>query len=144
MKINRFSSFWTIITLAWLVIVLILVSWFITQRISTKQTLGAYNRQLYLIIGATAESLEAQMVDLDASLNTLRDLPEVQYLSLPEARNAIERKQEELVQRGVFDIVLLNDNGMAVVFANETNLEGIDYSWRNYFSTAKETASHTH
>lgn len=138
MKTKKVSRFWTIIIVAWIIITLILASWFIAQRISAKEVLETYNQQLYLIIGATTESIEAQMVDLDASLSSLRNLPEVQYLTLPSARSAIERKQEELVQRGVFDIVLLDEDGTAVIFANDVNLEGIDYSWRNYFGDAKE------
>ncbi len=128
-----FSKFWIIISAAFLLVGLIIVAWMVTLRATERDVLERYNQQQLLLVEGTAVGIEGIFEDLSASLGSLGTLPEIQYFDEHVARQEIARKLEELAAQGITDIGVLDERGIAQIFAVETAAEGIDYSWRSYF-----------
>jgi len=139
MEKQSFSKFWIIITVAFLLVGIISLAWYLTFQTTKKDILESYNQQQLLLVEGAAVGIKGLFDDLSASLSSLGELSEIQYFDEDIIRQELARKLEELSPLGITDIGLLDDQGIAQIFVVDTAAEGIDYSWRSYFKEAIES-----
>ncbi len=136
---QSFTKFWIIITVAFLLVGLFLLAWFITLEATKKDALTRYNQQQQLLVEGTAVGIEGFFDNLSVSLGSLGLLPEIQYFDETLTRQELARKLDELKLQGIIDIGILNAQGVATTFAVKTEAEGVDYSWQAYIKDAQES-----
>jgi len=141
MEKRSFTRFWLIIAGAFLLVVVIFITWFVSLQITRNEVLEKYNQQQLFLAEGTANGIEGLFDDLAASLRSLGTLPEIQSFDEQPTRSQLARKLDELAPLGITDIGILDAAGTARFFATERDLEGIDYSWRTYFKEAQAVSS---
>lgn len=125
--------------MAFLLVGLIVVAWFLSLEATKKESIEKYNQQQLLLVEGAAVGIEGLFGDLVASLYAMGESPEIQYFDSDASRQELARKMEELAPLGITEIGLLNSRGVAQFYAVDTEAEGIDYSWRSYFKAAQES-----
>ena len=143
MKGKSFTSFWIIISIALLLVIIILVTWFISLEITKQEKFKEYNQQQLFIVTGTAGSIEEVFADVSTSLETLMNLEGIQNFNEEFTRLELQRKLEELSPLGIIDIGILDANGKAKFFAVDIDSEGVDYSWRTFFKEITRITTNT-
>ena len=138
MKGRSFTRFWIIIALAALLVVIIVTAWFISLANTDQEVVEKYNQQQLSLVEGTAGSIEAFLSDLAAGLAAIGTLPGLQTFDENASRAELSRRLEQMAPQGIVDLAILDAAGTAQYFAAETELEGVDYSWRGYFKEAQD------
>lgn len=140
---QSFTRSWLIIGAAFFFVILILAAWFISLEATEQDALTRYNQQQLLVVEGTASGIKGMFSDLGIGLSSLVALSEIQYFDEETTRSEITRQSEQMRSFGVTDIGVLDADGTAKVFAVNSQLEGIDYSWREYFKEAQSSSGNT-
>jgi signal transduction histidine kinase len=133
-----FTRFWIIIAVACSLVALFLIGWVISIRVSESEVFSNYNQQQLFVVTGTAAGIEGLFNDLTASLGSFAAQPDLFSQDPAFVRQALERKLGELAPLGITDIAWIASDGTARMFAVETALEGIDYSWRSFFKEIQQ------
>jgi len=139
MERRIFTRFWIIIAIAFSLVALFLVGWYFSIRVSESDVFANFNQQQLFLVEGIAAGIEGLFDDLTASLGSFAAQPELFAQDSTLIRQNLDRKLGELSPLGVTDIALIAPDGTATVFAVDTELEGIDYSWRSFFKKAQES-----
>jgi signal transduction histidine kinase len=140
-KVLRLREPWSVILIALLLVVVILIlgnQWF---KSTEKATFDEFNqRQLVLATEATS-GIELYFETLAGSMRALGRIAEVQHLVEAPTRRELQHRFEELEPLGVNDIGVLDADGRLRYNAAAPEIEGVDFSWREYYQEAKELGS---
>ena len=98
-------------------------------------------RQLVLAKGA-AQGIEQYLNTLVGKMMVIADSREVQLFNEEESRRLISETFDDITDEGVNDIGILDETGVLKYGVNAPFLEGVDFSFRNYFKEAKKSDSH--
>jgi signal transduction histidine kinase len=137
MQGRSFTRFWIIIAIAALLVAVIITAWFISLANTDQEVISQYNQQQLVLVEGTAGSIEAFFDDLAAGLAAMGSDPALQTPEEQTTRDVLARRLDEMSPQGILDLGLLDAAGTAQFFANDTALEGVDFSWRGYFKEAE-------
>ncbi len=141
MKSKRPRGVRVIISVTLLLVVVILILGNQSFRATEQAAFDEFNqRQLVLAKGA-AGGIELYFETLAGDMRTLARIPEIQRLAEAPTRREMQRRFDELESRGVNDIAVLDANGVARYNVIAHQIEGVDFSWRNYYQEAKKMSS---
>lgn len=97
-------------------------------------------RQLVLAKGATS-GIELYFETLADDMNALGAIQEVQQFDETSTRQEIQHTFDKLEHLGVNDIGVLDADGVLRYNVMAPHIEGVDFSWRQYFKDLKDTTS---
>jgi len=134
---RRFSRFWLIIILAFLVVIVILILWNISLNATEKAILDQYNQQQLELVTEAASDIERYFKTIADELRALGRLPEVQFFDEIPTRQALLNSYNRLESLGVTTVGVFDENGISRYTVMADDLEGVDLSWRRYFQEAE-------
>jgi signal transduction histidine kinase len=137
MKERRFTRFWLIITLSFLVVIVILILWNISLNATEKATLDQYIQQQLELVTEAASDIEGYFKTIADELRALGRLPEVQYFDEIPTRQALFNSYNRLESLEVTTVGVFDESGISRYTVMADELEGVDLSWRRYFQEAK-------
>jgi PAS domain S-box-containing protein len=122
-------------------VAIILIIGYQSFKAIEKAAFDEFNqRQLVLAREATG-GLELYFENLASDMRALARLPEIQQFDEIPTRREMQYMLYELEPWGVNDIAVLDADGVVKYNAVAHQLEGVDFSWRNYFQEARELTS---
>ena len=132
---------WAIIVGALFLSTLVLVLGYRTHLATEQAAMDEFNhRQLALAQGA-ANAIELYFEVLSGDLKALRIIPEVVRLDETVSRQALRYRYEEMQSLGVNDLALLDSDGVVRYNLFAQQIEGLDFSWRDYFKKLQSVSS---
>ena len=140
MRFRSFARFWSILAATGLLVGLILVSWFLSLRVTEREVFDSYNRQQLALVEGAAVGVEGAFVSLHSRLSDLARLSALRAFDEPAARTALENEFAELESGGISEVGFIDETGTAKIFIARPDLERVDYSWRRYFKEARSLA----
>ncbi len=133
---------WVIVVMiALLLVTLILFLGFQSFKATEQAAFDEFNqRQLVLAKAATA-GIELYFETLAGAIRALGQIPEVQQFDEALTRRELQHKFNELQALGVNDVGVLDATGVLRYNVVAHQIEGVDFSWRDYYQAAKEMTS---
>ncbi|MFQ5595005.1 MAG: PAS domain S-box protein, partial [Anaerolineae bacterium] len=141
MKNRSFKGPWVITAVAVLLAVAILILGNRSFEATEKATFDEFNqRQLVLARGASS-GIELYFDSLARHMQALGRMSDVQRLNGAATRRELQQSFDELIPMGVNDIAVLDANGVVRYNVMAPQIEGVDFSWRQYFQETKKATS---
>ena len=119
----------------------ILIIGYKSYKVSEQTTYSEFNQRQLLLAKQTVAGMKNY---IEILVNALRSVARFQNASRfddPMARAIIKHEFLEIEEMGVNDLGIIDANGILRYSARAPNLEGTDFSWRNYFQRAKANVS---
>ncbi len=129
---------WIIIIITVLLVSVILVVGNQTYKATEETTFDEFNQKQLVLAEGVTTGIELYFETLAAELKAVGRFPEIQRLEEAPSRKVLQSRFEELESIGVNDIGVLDANGVLKYNAAAAQIEGIDFSWREYFQEAKK------
>jgi hypothetical protein len=136
---------WLIAATAFVLVAVVLVLGNRSFKATEQATFEEFN-QLQLVLAQEATGgVELYFEVLAEAMKSLREHPEVQRFDETATRREIQHEFDELQALGVTDIGVLNADGVLRYNVAAPEIEGLDFSWRQYYQETKtRTADDTY
>ena len=136
----------TIIIIFSIASILIALAYFLGNQsyiVTEKAIVSEFNqRQLSLANGA-ARGIEQYLKTLAGKMMVIADSSDIQEFDETASRRLLKNTFADIKFEGVNDIGILDKTGVLRFGVNAPFLEGVDFSFRNYFKEAKGSSGHT-
>ncbi len=141
MKSKNHKRLWAIISIALLLVAGILLLGNQSFKAIERAAFDEFNQRQLILASGVTNGVELYFETLAGSMKALGTIPEVQRLDEPSTRRELQHKFDELEPLGVNDIAVLGADGVLQYNVMAHEIEGVDFSWRQYFQEAKKMTS---
>lgn len=126
-----------IVTLALSLVGLILFLENQSIKTTEKATFDQFNQQQFGLAKAATRGIELYFETIAGALRTLGEIPEIQQLDEAQTRQQLQYEFHKLQAAGINDLGVIDANGILHYNVTAPQLEGVNFSWREYFQYAK-------
>lgn len=129
---------WLIVIVALLLVAVVLALGYQSFKAIEKAAFVEFNQRQLVLAREAVGGIELYFEHLAADMQTLARLPEIQHLDKVPTKREMQYMFYELDPWGVNDIAVLDADGIVRYNVKAPELEGVDFSWREYYQEAKE------
>jgi len=128
---------WVIAIISLLMVSLVLSVGYQFFQATKKATFKEFNQRQLVMAREAATGIEMYLEFLAGALQAMAKEPGIFGLDETISRMTLALEFNELSHMGINDLAVLDAKGLVRYTAAAPQLEGVDFSWRKYFQTAK-------
>ncbi len=135
---NKNSKKLTVAIITLLLILIILVTGYYSYKAAESATIKEFNKRQLILAENAGNSIELYFETIANNMKAFGETVEEEKPNEEKYRKMQHRRFKELEQIGVNDIGWLNKSGTLLYNEVAHQIQGIDFSWRKYFTEAKQ------
>lgn len=129
---------YTIIIIAVLLVTVILILGFQSFKTTEKATLDEFNQRQLVLAGGATNGIELYFENLAGDMKALGEIQEVQSFDEAPSRRELQHTFNKIEHMGANDVGVLDTDGVLRYNVMAPQIEGMDFSWRDYFKELKD------
>jgi PAS domain S-box-containing protein len=139
-NINRRGP-WAILAVSIILVIIILSLGLLSYEATEEATFNEFNERQHVLAMWVVNGIELYFKTISVEIRAIGKIPEISRLEEVRTREELNHAFEELNHLGINDIGVLDAEGVLRYSVNAPQLEGVDFSWREYYKEAKGKTS---